>query len=205
MRYLFVITLSVLVLASCASPGIRVYSEPGEVDVFLVQANRAPKKIGVTPLNLDERDFDWGQNNGVQLKFVKDGYKTESIVLPKTKLPSNSSVHALMEKDESNLACQAQGEALRKVAEAVAKSQNFIYKKQFDRAESLLQNLSLDYPNVSVIHDLLGNVYYLRKDLNRSLEAYRRSDTIWPNNIETKRMIRRLEGILNSPSSQVGG
>lgn len=190
---------------SCASPGIRIYSEPGDANVYVIQANQAPKKLGVTPLNLDERDFNWGSSNGVQLRFVKEGFKSESIVLPKTKFASNSSIHALMEKGETNLAAHDQTEALRKVADAVAKSQNYIYKNQYDRAQMLLENLAIDYPNLSVLYDLLGNVYYLRKDLKSSLQAYRKSESLWPNNLETKKMIRRIELVLGNESVGLGG
>lgn len=191
-------------LVSCASPGIRIYSEPGSAEVFVIEANQAPKKLGTTPLNLDERDFNWGQANGVQLRFVKEGFKSESIVLPKTRFASNSSIHALMDKAEASLAQQSQGEALRKIADAVAKSQNYIYKNQYDRAQMLLENLTIDYPNLSVLYDLLGNVYYLRKDLRSSLTAYRKSESLWPNNRETKKMIRRIENVLGNESQGTG-
>lgn len=187
-----------LAFTACTSSGIRVYSEPSEVEVFLNQRGKTPKALGKTPLNLEERDMDWGTDEGLQLKFVKEGYKTENLVVPKTRLATETTVHALLEKDARNQACEQQGEALRRVADAVAKSQNYIYKNEYEKAQLLLESLSLSFPDLSVVYDLLGNVYYLRKDLQKSLNAYQQSDKLWPNNRDTKKMIQRLEAMLGA-------
>ena len=206
MKNIYVLTLVVLSLFGCASSKIKLHSEPREVEVFLVEANQAPKSLGSTPVNLESDDFNWGDSNSIQLRFQKEGYETENIILPKTKVTANFKINTFMQEEKKNLACQDQSQSLRKVADAIAKSQNYIYKKQMAKAKILLESLIIDYPNLSVLYDLLGNVYYLEKDLKSSLEAYKKSLSLWPNNLETKRMILRLENIMNVGfNSRIGG
>jgi TolA-binding protein len=91
--------------------------------------------------------------------------------------------------------CLALDETTEKVAKAVAAAQSLIQSRNYDLAERQLVNLQTDFPNVSVVYDLLGNVSYLRRDFPEALRFYRKSLSISPGNPETSRMVDKLSRI----------
>lgn len=96
---------------------------------------------------------------------------------------------------------------LQKISSQIAYSLELIKNKEYDSAERNLLNLQTQFPNVATIHELLGNVFYLKKDLSRAYSFYKKAYALNPNNLDTTRMIQKIEGIrsdLRSPSSTGG-
>jgi predicted Zn-dependent protease len=94
--------------------------------------------------------------------------------------------------------------ALQKVARGIASAQMQISQRNYDRAETTLNSLLAEFPQISIFHDLLGNVYYLKKDLKRALTSYEEALRLDPENTETERLVRRLRTMMPSdrlPSS----
>lgn len=91
--------------------------------------------------------------------------------------------------------CKKQDESLQKVSRGVAEVRSQIASERLDQAESTLTMLTAEFSGVSVLYDLMGNVYYLRKDLNNALIQYRRSYELNSNNAETARMIKKIESL----------
>jgi cytochrome c-type biogenesis protein CcmH/NrfG len=87
---------------------------------------------------------------------------------------------------------------MSEMARGVAEAQRLLMKKDLAGAETQLQQLVARYPHVSVAHDLLGNVYYLKKENAKALKAYKRSLELWPHNPETKGMVETLEKIVGN-------
>ena len=81
---------------------------------------------------------------------------------------------------------------LEKVATKVAEALMKIQKKKLREAESLLMRLVDEFPNISVVYDLLGNVYYMMGDRVAAKAQYLKADSINPNNFERKQVIQRL-------------
>lgn len=199
------ITTGVLfVLTGCAGAGVRLYSQPEKAEVYQVRKGQAPVKVGETPMNLDVRDLAVAEGEGLTLRLTKEGHLPETLILPKSVAGSSINVHAILQAVETNRACEDQSVALRVVSDGVAKAQTLMTQRRYDEAEQGLHHLSLQYPAVSVLFDLLGNVYYLKKDLRKSFESYKQSQRIWPNNIETNRMIQKLEPIVGTRSPSGG-
>jgi hypothetical protein len=179
-------------LAGCQSQAFRVDSDPAGADVSISSAGQTPRKLGVTPYVIQSGD-QGDKSQALQLTVSKDAYQSESVLLPPAAMGRSGGLFVKLDGFKLPAACQNQEVALEKVARGVAESQYQIKLKNLDQAERSLNTLLTEYPNVSVLHDLLGNVHFLRKDIERALTSYRRSQAIAPNNSETGRMIKRLE------------
>jgi hypothetical protein len=79
------------------------------------------------------------------------------------------------------------------MARGIAEVSNLIFKKKYPEAGILVQTLIGKFTTVATLYDLQGNVFYLQRDLTRALESYKKSNSITPNNLQTVRMIERLE------------
>jgi predicted Zn-dependent protease len=84
---------------------------------------------------------------------------------------------------------------LTETTDAVAQVQRMIYKKNYIEAERTLSTFTVKYPAVPVFFSLLGNVYYLEKNLDKALDAYQRSYALQPQNQEASRMIQKIKSI----------
>ncbi len=179
-------------LAACQSQSLKIESEPAGADVLVSVQGQSPRKVGVTPYVLQAGE-QGDRSQPMQLMISKDGFGAESILLPPSAVGRSGSVFMKLDHSKLPAACVNLEAALEKVARGVAEAQYQIKLKNLDQAERQLGQLVAEFQNVSVLHDLLGNVYYLRKEIDKALASYRRSQAIAPNNSETGRMIKRLE------------
>lgn len=99
--------------------------------------------------------------------------------------------------------CQDQNASANLLAKGIADAASMVNRKRFDDATRILEDLAVKFGTVSVIHDLLGNVYFLQRNLDRALESYRRSNRLSPNNVDTLRMIERIEKVQGRGSAGV--
>lgn len=184
--------LVVFVLSGCQSQAFRVESEPAGADVIIATPGQTPRKIGATPYSIQSSD-QGDKAQALQVTVTKAGFGSESVLLPPAAMGRSGSLFVKLDSSKMSAACQNQDASLEKVARGVADAQYQMKLKNYEQAERTLNQLTTDFPNVSVLHDLLGNIHYLRKDIDRALSSYRRSQAIAPNNSETSRMIKKLE------------
>ena len=186
------ILLYPLFLTGCASSILHVESEPVGAEVYISQAQRPPIKIGQTPLKIEESKLTTGIEP-FQITISKDGYLNEHVLVPHSTLSRNTAIAVRLKSDLSKISQSS--DQLEKVASATAQSQYLIKIKDFDRAEQSLLTYSAQYPSVATFHELLGNVYYLKKDFNKALGSYKQAVLLNPKNNETRSMIERLESM----------
>ena len=128
------------------------------------------------------------------------------MLAPGTTFARSSNIQVKL-KEQINSKQNNSDEALQKVSSQVAYSIELIKNKEYENAERSLLNLQTQFPNVATIHELLGNVYYLRKDLSKAYSSYKKALNLNPNNLDTTRMIQKIEGIrsdLRLPSGSGG-
>ncbi|MBS1958104.1 MAG: tetratricopeptide repeat protein [Bdellovibrionales bacterium] len=174
-------------LSSCATQELRVESNPDGADVSVIDASRAPKRIGVTPIVLTQANAPGIFKSSMQVNVTKEGYKTQSVFVPETSVSSNGQLVVQLKRDDAGF--------LNDAAEQVAQVQRMIFKKNYNEAERLLQESISKNPSVAVFHSLLGNVYYLQKNTSRALDSYQRAQSLEPNNVDVAKMIQKLKGI----------
>lgn len=199
-------SLVMLLQIGCTTSTLRVESQPDGADVYVSINGQSSRKVGVTPLTIQENQINSG-NDPFQLSIIKEGFLTENILAPATYFSRNSNVQVKL-KESSNSKQTANDEVLQKVSSQVAYTQSQIRSKDYDGAERTILNILPQFPNVATFHELLGNVYYLKKDLQKAHSAYRKALDLNPSNTDTVRMIQRIEGVRNdlrSPTSSNGG
>ncbi|MBL7545568.1 MAG: tetratricopeptide repeat protein [Bdellovibrionaceae bacterium] len=202
MKNIFYVLSVFLLQISCSTSNLRVESQPDGADVYVSVNAQTAKKIGVTPLNIQENQISSG-NEPFQLSIIKEGFVTEHILSPATTFSRNLSVQVKL-RETSSSKQSINDEVLQKVSSQVAYTQSLIRSKDYDAAERAILGILPQFPNVATFHELLGNVYYLKKDLQRAHTSYKRALDLNPSNTDTVRMIQRIEGVrsdLRSPSS----
>jgi len=200
-KLIFVLKIFVIQIG-CSTSNLRVESQPEGADVYVVVNGQTAKKVGATPLNISENQINSG-NESFQLSILKEGFQTEHILAPATSFSRNSNVQVRL-KETSSGKTSVNDEILQRVTSQVAYTQSQIRSKDYEGAERTLLNIVPQFPSVATFHELLGNVYYLKKDLQKAHASYKRALDLNPSNTDTVRMIQKIEGIrsdLRSPSS----
>lgn len=187
----------------CASSQLTIESDPLGSDVYLSVGKQVPKKLGQTPYVMKTDGLDLSTESFV-ITISKEGFDRQSVLVPITSLNNVSaiSVHLnqlVTKEDPKQKAAENLDIALEQVARGIANIQSLIQSKEYDQAQSTASTLLATYPNLSILYDLLGNIYYLKKDVEKSLANYKKAQLIYPNP-ETLRMINKLQE-LRMPSS----
>ena len=186
--------ISGILLASCVNSGTyQIFSNPEGVEVYKVDENGTQSSMGNTPLIVNSNQIVSSEEEQLLFFFQKEDYFPQSLLVPKTSLQANHKIHiTLLEKPKMIIDEQCKDlpkDAYQELARGIAEAQSLITRKDWNGAQNKLQVLVVKYPFVSVLHDLLGNVYFLQKDLSKALMAYERSASIWPYNQETTKLI----------------
>jgi tetratricopeptide (TPR) repeat protein len=180
-------------LAACSSKPLQVDTDPVGADIFVSAPGQAPRKLGQTPFEIKDSDVG-GSSAPLQIVVSKEGYHSSSVLLPGALLGRTGRVSIKMEVVTLPAQCLSQTDSLNKLGRAVAEVQSMIKSKQLETAEKVLTSLIVQYPGLSLVYDLLGNIYYLRRDFDKALVAYRKSISLAPDNSDTQRVIRQIEG-----------
>lgn len=183
-----------LVVAACSSAGrVKINSVPEGATVTSYGAGGA-KIMGKTPLQLDAGSFSEGRFSSLVLN--KEGHKDQHILLGRDRGSENYDIMINLQaeaEDPKVLDARARQERLAKL---VVQAHSLTAAKRYPEAERVLNGVLQDYPQVSVGHDLMGNVAYLQKDLKTALRHYEKSLQLSPENAETRLMVDRLKGMI---------
>ncbi len=203
---LFCIAPLILFTVGCATGRVQVSSSPAEAEVFVSKDGRAPEKLGSTPLNLTHEQVFAGAQDYIQVEVKKEGFLPESVLVPHSLFGTYLDVSLRLTPAAADAKTLASDNVatIQRVVQGVARAQALTAQKNYERAEAILQSLVVEFPQVSVFHDLLGNIYFLQKDMRRALNSYEESLRLDPNNLETERLVRRLRAMGNNsrlPSS----
>ncbi|MCB0391400.1 MAG: hypothetical protein KDD58_08915 [Bdellovibrionales bacterium] len=182
-------------LNGCSVGLMSIRSTPEGAEVLLAREGSQPVKIGQTPLNLPADRVNNQPGQSAQIIVRKDGYKQENFLVPRVLFSSSIELSVMLSEDKLPAACTNQAQAAEKLSRGIAEAQFLIQTKDYQQAEILLNNLVVDNPNISVLWDLLGNIYYLKKDTQAALKAYEKSEVISPGRVNTIRMINKLRTI----------
>lgn len=177
-----------LIMSGCASNQLMVESSPEGADVYVFGPNNSKQKIGKTPISLTNTNAPSLFKDTVQVTVQKDGFKAESFLVPPASTSANGRISAQLIQNES-------ATTTNEVSEGVAQILRMIYKKNYSEAERSLSTYTTKFASVPVFWDLLGNVHYLQKNLDRALSSYQTSLSLNPQNAETQKMITKLKGI----------
>lgn len=195
--------ICMLALGGCATSTLKVSSLPEGADVSIIAPDRAPVKIGKTPLEIESRIYPELFQDSVQVQVAKDGHSPLTVLVPRLPNGGTGRINLNLQQSELPKVCQNQSDSINLLAKGIADSASLVQRKKMDEAVRLLEDLSSKFGTVPVVHDLLGNVYYLQRNMDRALDSYRRSNKLNPNNIDTIRMIERIEQLQGRGSAGV--
>lgn len=190
-------------LLGCATSTLKVTSLPEGAEVSIIAPDRAPVKIGKTPIEIEARVYPELFQESVQVQVAKDGHSPLTVLVPRLPVGGVGRINLNLQQAELPKVCQSQSDSINLLAKGIADSASLVQRKRVDEAIRLLEDLSSKFGTVPVVHDLLGNVYYLQRNMDRALESYRRSNKLNPNNIDTIRMIERIEQMQGRGSAGV--
>ena len=176
----------------CSSAGsLSVKSNPSQAVVKLSGDDGEIRELGKTPLALNFSEVFVNSKN-VKLIIEKRNFETEKIIISKPPIKTNYNISVSLIRDSTTDSQIETQKKLEKLATKIAEALMKIQKKKFRDAESLLMRLVDEFPNISVVYDLLGNVYYMMGDRVAAKAQYLKADSINPNNFERKQVIQRL-------------
>lgn len=191
--------LCLTVLSACASSQLTVESQPEGADVVAKFRDSSVRKIGQTPLSIPESQLPHGDDS-YEITIAKDKFEKENIVITPSKFSRNVKVNVKLNNAQEtipSITTKDLNEAIRMTALA----QNALKSRDFDLAEKTLNGALLKHPNIPTIYTLLGNTFYLRKDLDRALMNYKKAFELDPQNLETESMIKKIESIRGNSGS----
>ncbi len=184
-----VITFAVFILFGCGTGQIQISSQPDNAEVYISSKSMSTKKLGLTPLNLSESEIS-SSNETYQITIAKSGYENATTLIPATTIHRNVNLSVKLQELASSK--NKSSDELQKIASQVAETQNLIKTKDFVQAEKNLLMMISQNPNIATFHELLGNVYYLKKDTQSALASYKKANELFPGNPDTMRMINKL-------------
>jgi hypothetical protein len=200
---IFLLALSTVL--GCASGNLRVTSTPEKAEVFVAYEGEQPQKIGDTPLNLDSRLLENRRGKFVSLQVRKEGFQPETVLIPKLLMKSTIDVSTRLDEQRLPLQCQDMTVAIEKIARGIANVQTYINTNKVLDAQSSLTQLISEFPNISVLYDLMGNVHYINKNLEEALRSYEKSLRLNPGNTDTLRIAQKIRGIVGVRVPSSGG
>ena len=193
--------LATLALTACSAPQLKVASFPEGAEVYVVRADHSRAKVGITPITVGSETIPGLIDGSVTIAVSKTGFQDQSVLIPSMSNASRAELFAKLIPLDPPKACENQIAALAETTEGVARAQRLIARKDYLAATQLLLPLAARFPGLPVLFDLLGNSYYLQRDLTGALAAYRKSAELRPENTETKRMIEKIS-TLRQPAGE---
>jgi tetratricopeptide (TPR) repeat protein len=190
--------LMILVVTSCSNISkVKITSSPEKAEVTVNTNDGETKTLGYTPLEVSGRDIYANSSRMSVVNISKEGFENQKIFIAQDSSQENYNINAKLKLKSEDLKSQDIKSRQEKLAKSIAVSSNLINSKKYDEAERILLTITQDYPFISVSYDLLGNIFYLRRDLKNALNFYERSYQLNPENNETKSMIDKLKGMGN--------
>lgn len=190
------IVMTILVLGSaCTTTKMTLVSEPQGADVFVLDNSGRQEKIGQTPLELNKDVVAKLPDNMWRLSIDKAGFLKDQIYIESKMFQEVGQISITLTPEANWKEAYQDMNAykyLNDVSGMSAEIQAATVKGDFGRAEGLATALVTRYPKLSAGWNLLGNIYYLQKRVDKALESYEKSLAINPNDQVTKSILNRI-------------
>ena len=194
-RFYYTKTGALLALASFALTArageLIINTDPARADIYVSPLNENKLiKVGVAPFNrsISEIISAYIHKSAFVIEVQKEGYVTKRYILPSVGSTDVSLMVNLEIND--NLKVMRQFDSL---ANQLFEAQRQIRGKNYDKALQILDKQENLFPQVSIIPELSASAYYLQKDLDKSLDAYKKAVAINSENLDAFKMKLFLE------------
>lgn len=173
---------------------ITINSDPPETEVFVRELGSSNyKKLGKAPLDTSFEELKtYFVNTSVFLIEVrKNGFLPYRVTVNDL-AKADLSILVNLEPREDFLKYQQIDQNIASLFEA----QRLLRAKQYEEAISMLRKVSDNEPYLSIVPELIGSAYYLKKENRKSLDFYKRAYRINPENKDAFVMKNYLEKAL---------
>lgn len=180
-----------LPVSGCSSQGIRFEAQFDDAEVALLRPGKGdPVKLGQTPFILQPQLLADAGPNGAVIRIHKEGYKSETIVLPTITAQTMGIIRVELMRETN--ACTQVMDNINEITRHMGQVVKLTTRRKYSEAETTAIELITKYPELALGYDLLGNAYYLNRKLQPALDAYKKSIALNPRNVETQRMVEKL-------------
>jgi tetratricopeptide (TPR) repeat protein len=185
-----ILIVIVLFVVGCASTKLDVKTTPPGARIFVESVSGGQSSdIGETPLNINFSQIKSDQAGGaITLRIVKEGYNEEFFTITDT---SRSNV--TIQKELSKIGNSKAIESFNVSLEKLFRAQKLVSESNFDQALEILKGLSQEIPEVSAIHEMMGGIYFMKKDFSKARLAYRQALGLNSQSLEAKRMLEIMQ------------
>ncbi len=192
--YLFVLSLANVSLVNAEQ--LKLKSDPVDAKVFIRDLGGVQNiKIGNTPYEGSILDLaaNYAKSNFFLIIIEKDGYETQSILLSDL-LKSDIELNINLTPKEDILHYRKLDKNVNDIMEA----QRLLRAQQFDEAISLLKATEVEQPKLSIIPEIIGSAFYLKKELRTSLSYFEKAYRMNPENKDAYTMKMYLRKALGT-------
>lgn len=195
--FYYSIVVSLTLLTSCTTTHLSIESEPSGADILIIGNDGREDKLGQTPLVLTPEMESRFSNNNWELSVNKAGYLKNQIFVETKMFKEVGRIFVKLTPDSNWAEAYQDKNAykyLNDVSSMTAEIQGATVKGDYAKAESLATSLVTRYPKLSVGWNLLGNIYYLQKRIEKAIESYQKSLELNPNDAATKNILEKIRG-----------
>lgn len=192
---LLILSIFTLLSFSAFAAKVNFVSTPEGAEVFVINPTTGKKKaVGKTPYTSNFSAFlsQGGKNQSVQVMVSKPGYEDFNIVIPQVS-SSDVRVNANL-RVEKNLKLATDFDFL---VTDLFDALRMARLKDFDSSNEKLDLLVKKFPHFSVVYEMKGMNFYLKKDFKKALNFYKKAFSVNPKNREAYRMMTYLEKKFN--------
>lgn len=189
------LAIVLLLISSCTTTQMTINSDPAGADVVIVNDEGREDKLGQTPLNLTPEMMDRFPTNNWRLSLNKPGFIKDQLFIETKMFRELGRVSVKLTPEANWKEAYQDANAykyLNDVSGMSAEIQAATVKGDYGKAESLANSLVTRYPKLSVGWNLLGNIYYLQKRIDKAVESYQKSLAINPDDQVTKGILERI-------------
>lgn len=178
---------------------LKLKSDPLKSDVYIRDISSAKNiKIGTTPYegSIAKLASSYSKSGFFIITVEKEGFEAQSIMLSDL---FKSDLEMAM-----NLKAKEDFMVYRKIDKninEIFESQRLLRAQQYDDAIALLKNVEKGQENLSVVSELIGSAYYLKKDFKASLVWYEKAYRKNPENKDAfmmKGYLRKALGLADA-------
>lgn len=182
-----------ILLTSCSvTRELTIKSIPEEADVYIKELGAQDlEKIGKTPLVVGEDVVKKLGNSGrtpVILEVRKAGYVKQQLILNQIGKTDMKYEVTLEETSFANMVSN-----LDTVGGELFEAQRLMRSGSLENSLKILTRLQEKYPYSSLINELMGAAYYLKKDYTNSLVFYDTAYRVDQKNLDAYKMKKYLE------------
>jgi len=188
-------------LSGCGLAKVKIASYPDQADILSIRPNGEEVQIGKTPFEIEGdklaeacRPTD-GTKGPCRLVVSKKGYARESLFVNSMFFKENFSASVKLNPSTEWVDLEKNELFLGKMNDAAhytARLQEQTIRRDLEAALETAKQFVAAHSKLSVAWDLLGNVYFLKKQYSQAAESYRKSLALNPTNIETQRVLKNL-------------